>query len=240
MLHATYNTYARIHLSLLFDILQVPETEDESTAPPDFLEFSDLLISGQRIADETKKTHFFTWKGYKACISSELPKFTTKELSRRFKLAMASIQKEGNKEFFESSQMSSSGRSTSSSSSCSRGSSSLLSDDVSTEVTQVPETQLPGDIMPPPLTPPPTKQSKLSLSLKKKTSEAFAVPEQRCQGNRPEMEVQTQQDDDDIFSMSILDQGDTQKGEKEKNSVMNTGTNETTINALQVIYSNDI
>ena len=70
----------------------MPETEDESTSP-EFNEFSKLLLNGQKIADETKKSYFFIWRGYKACISSQLPKLSHKELDRRFKLAMDSIKK---------------------------------------------------------------------------------------------------------------------------------------------------
>lgn len=127
----------------------MPETDDESSSPPEFQEFSNLLINAQRIADKTGKSHFFTWKGYHACVSSEIPKFTTSELHRRYKLAMQSIKK-GQPDFFTSTQMSSaSGRSSSSSSSSSRESTSILSEEnqpssSSQELTQIPETQLPG------------------------------------------------------------------------------------------------
>ena len=70
---------------------EVPETEDESSS--DFHEFKNLLLNGQQIADETKKNHYFVWKGYTACVSSEIPKLSTVELQRRFNLAMESIQK---------------------------------------------------------------------------------------------------------------------------------------------------
>ena len=39
------------------------------------------------------KSHFFVWRGYKACISSQLPKLSSNELERRFKLAKDSIEK---------------------------------------------------------------------------------------------------------------------------------------------------
>ena len=50
-------------------------------------------MEGQRIADSTKKSYFFEWRGYKACISSQLPKLSIHEVNRRFELAMQSIQK---------------------------------------------------------------------------------------------------------------------------------------------------
>ena len=88
----------------MYVISKVPETGDESNTPTEFQEFSNLLLNAQRIADDSKKAHFFTWKGYKACVSSELPKFTTVELSRRYKLAMKSIENVVTKEvsFFRS------------------------------------------------------------------------------------------------------------------------------------------
>ena len=71
---------------------EVPDTEDEGPKT-DFQEFSKLLINGQQIADKSKKSHVFEWRGYKACISSQLPKLSSFELERRFKLAMDSIAK---------------------------------------------------------------------------------------------------------------------------------------------------
>ena len=116
----------------------MPETEDE-TGSPDFNEFSKLLINGQKIADDTKKSYIFIWRGYKACISSQLPKLTSTELDRRFKLAMDSIKKqsEASTQIFKkpSSPISSSGPSSSLSS---RGSSDSIS---SEEPSQIPETQ---------------------------------------------------------------------------------------------------
>ena len=53
--------------------MQVPETEDESTSRSDYAEFSKLLLDGQKIAIESGKTHIFTWRGYKACISNQIP-----------------------------------------------------------------------------------------------------------------------------------------------------------------------
>ena len=127
----------------------MPETEDESARPTDFQEFTTLLLNGQRIADKSGKAHFFTWRGYQGCVSSEIPRFTTKEITRRYKLAMESIEKRGvKKEFFETTKMSSaSGRSSSSSSAGS--SSTFFSEDPqhqsqSQELTQIPATQLPG------------------------------------------------------------------------------------------------
>lgn len=130
----------------------MPETEDESSAPTDFQEFSALLINGQRIADETKKSHFFTWRGYKACVSSEIPKFSTRELNRRYQLAMKSIKEGGNnKTYFNTTEMTSASGRSSSSSSSSRGSSSSISSDqplsqeFSQELTQIPATQMQGN-----------------------------------------------------------------------------------------------
>lgn len=71
--------------------LQVPETEDEGSSS-DFNEFSKLLLKGQLVANETRKMYTFTWRGYKACVSSKLPKLSHTELKRRFNLAMKSIQ----------------------------------------------------------------------------------------------------------------------------------------------------
>lgn len=119
----------------------MPDTEDESNADatPEFQEFSKLLLNGQTVADQTKKAFFFTWRGYRACISSELPKFSAIELKRRFDLAMKSIG--GGKEFFQSRPLSSSGRSSSSSSG---QSSSSMNSEEQHELTQIPETQLPS------------------------------------------------------------------------------------------------
>ena len=136
-----------IHLlNSLFLFVKVPETEDESNSPSEFQEFSNMLINAQKVADKAGKAHFFTWKGYRACVASQLPKFNTIELSRRYKLAIQCL-KADKKEFFESSQLSSaSGRSSSSSSSSSKGSLSILSDEppLSQELTQIPATQLQG------------------------------------------------------------------------------------------------
>lgn len=68
-----------------------PETDDETNAP-EYKEFCDLLMNGQKIADKTRKTHFFTWRGYRACISSQLPRLSKPEINRRFKLAMETIR----------------------------------------------------------------------------------------------------------------------------------------------------
>lgn len=119
----------------------MPETEDESNTPTDYVEFSNLLLNGQRSADEAGKSYFFTWRGYRACVASGLPKLTTRELNRRYKLAIDCINKEG--KYFETTQMSTSGRSSSSSSA---GSSSILSSESQEqELTQIPATQLPGN-----------------------------------------------------------------------------------------------
>lgn len=75
----------------LFSI-QAPETEDE-TAGSDYQEFSKLLLNGQRVANDTKKSYVFMWRGYRACISSQLPKLSSIEITRRFKLAMDFINK---------------------------------------------------------------------------------------------------------------------------------------------------
>ena len=134
-----------VSLNILCILFKVPETEDEGSTPPDFQEFSNMLLNAQRAADAEKKSQFFTWKGYKACVSSEIPKFTTRELSRRYKLALECIKKAENNEFFKTTQMSSaSGRSSSSSG----GSSSSISlEDVqhSQELSQIPATQLQGN-----------------------------------------------------------------------------------------------
>ena len=139
----------------------VPETEDEKS---DFNEFAKLLQNGQRIADETKKTNFFMWRGYRACISSGLPKLSAIELDRRYKLAMDSINKSAKTETEASSSQTAPGTAPSqvedgfkkpyqppSSSSCQSSSSSsgrlssqsILSD--SEEITQIPETQFDMD-----------------------------------------------------------------------------------------------
>lgn len=73
---------------------EVQETEDEGiNGSPDFQEFSKLLLNGQTIADKTERTYMFIWRGYKACVSSQLAKLTSHELKRRFNLAMESIEK---------------------------------------------------------------------------------------------------------------------------------------------------
>lgn len=59
-----------------------------------FNEFSKLLVDGQKIANDTGRTHLFIWRGYKACISSQLPKLSNHEIKRRFDLAMQSIKKD--------------------------------------------------------------------------------------------------------------------------------------------------
>ena len=131
---------------------EVPDTDDEKS---DFQEFSKLLLNGQKIADDTKKTYVFMWRGYKACISGQLPKLSSYELERRYKLAMESIQKmkvdkeaatqetsEGlsSQLFKKPIPLSSSSSSMQSSSSSDRPSSqSLLCE--TDEVTQIPETQ---------------------------------------------------------------------------------------------------
>lgn len=137
----------------IFPFAQVPDTEDDSGSS-DFKEFTNLLLSGQKIANDTGKSHFFVWKGYKACISSQLPKLSTHEITRRFNLAMESIKKSDNEEqLFRPSRnvenidndvkkaaisVSSSASGQSSSYSSSRTSTdSLISDDL----TQIPETQ---------------------------------------------------------------------------------------------------
>ena len=111
--------------------MKVPETEDES-ASPEFNEFSKLLTDGQRIADETKKSHFFTWRGYKGCISSQIPRLNFREIKRQFDLAMESLKQQ------ERSSQSSTASAQSSSSSCRVSSESIQSQE---EITQVPETQ---------------------------------------------------------------------------------------------------
>lgn len=55
------------------------------------MEFSKLLLNGQRVANDTKKTYTFMWRGYKACVSSQIPKITTIEMKRRFELALKFI-----------------------------------------------------------------------------------------------------------------------------------------------------
>ena len=137
----------------IFYSKQVPDTEDEGS-PNDLKEFTKLLLDGQKIANDSRKTHFFVWRGYKGCISSELPKLNKHAILRRFHLAKSFLQSD-KQEFFQSSQMSSSGRSSSSSSS--RGSSSSIQSDdrqvsqnlddnqLSQDVTQVPETQTEGN-----------------------------------------------------------------------------------------------
>ena len=51
----------------------VAETEDEGNSP-EYKEFCNLLLDGQKIANRTDRTHVFIWRGYKACISSKVPK----------------------------------------------------------------------------------------------------------------------------------------------------------------------
>lgn len=137
----------------------MPDTEDESV-DPDYKEFCQMLLDGQRRADDLKRSYFFTWRGYKACISNQIPKLTTTELKRRFNLAMQYIKKkeeeegEGEQFFYptqksenpqkeifrapeQSASSSSSGSQQSSSSSLRGSSDSLLSE----EPTQIPETQ---------------------------------------------------------------------------------------------------
>lgn len=70
---------------------EVPDDTEDDCPKTDFQEFCKLLNNAKRIADETKKSHFFIWRGYKAYISSQLPKLSSHELERRFKLAMDSI-----------------------------------------------------------------------------------------------------------------------------------------------------
>ena len=82
-----------------FLFIKVPETDDEKS---DYHEFCKLLINGQRIANDTKKSYVFLWKGYKACISSQLPKLSSHEMERRFKLAMDSIRKMEKEKVFRS------------------------------------------------------------------------------------------------------------------------------------------
>ena len=138
-----------------FTILQVPETEDENS-PQEYKEFCKLLLDGQAIADNSGRTHIFIWRGYKACVSSQIPKLTTTELKRRYELAMQFIKKkeeEDGENFFVPSQQarkttsspvqervstsSGSQQSTTSSSSFRATTDSLNSD----EPTQIPETQ---------------------------------------------------------------------------------------------------
>lgn len=75
--------------------MQVGETEDDTSSEmKDLNEFTNLLLNGQRVADETKKTYTFMWRGYKACISSQLPKLSPHEIKRRFNLAIKFINQE--------------------------------------------------------------------------------------------------------------------------------------------------
>lgn len=128
--------------------LQVPETDDESTTPM-YREFTQLLLDGQKIADDTKRTHVFVWRGYKGCISSQIPKLTSFELKRRYNLAMEFIEKkekEDGNDFFQPTQGESSDATNnpaSSSSSARLSSSSNVSSDyvISQDITQIPETQ---------------------------------------------------------------------------------------------------
>ena len=157
MIHANYYPLFPDYMKLImtnnteisFHIFKVPDTEDETSKPPqsDFQEFSKLLQKGQLVANETKKTHTFVWRGYKACISSQLPKLSSFELERRFKLAMDFINKgtdacqSSQTEVFKVPiQISSSSASGQSSSSSSLVSSQSLQSDLE-EPTQIPETQ---------------------------------------------------------------------------------------------------
>ena len=84
-----------LSLTLIFK-LKVPETEDdESTKEPELKEFTKLLLNGQRVADDTGKTYKFMWRGYRACVSCNLPKLTANEIRRRFNLAMKNIAEDG-------------------------------------------------------------------------------------------------------------------------------------------------
>ena len=124
-----------------------------SSNDQDYIEFTELLKNGQEIADKTKRSYVFVWRGYKACISSQLPKLTTYEMKRRFNLAMDSIKKLREKEdddvFFNPTQdrlktpsnltpVSSSSSAAQSSSSSSQASQDSIT---SEEPTQIPETQ---------------------------------------------------------------------------------------------------
>ena len=141
---------------MLLYSLQVPDTEDENgNGDPAYKEFSKLLLDGQAKADLEKKCYFFTWRGYRACIASQIPKLTHHELKRRFQLAMQHITKKEDDDgeiFFYPSQNASipnkptlpptkesytSSGSQNSSSSSFRG----TSDSLSSEPTQIPETQ---------------------------------------------------------------------------------------------------
>lgn len=75
---------------------KVPETEDEGS-PPEYQEFCNILLNSQKIANETQKAHVFIWRGYKGCVSSQIPKLTVPEMKRRFNLAMESISNEKKK-----------------------------------------------------------------------------------------------------------------------------------------------
>lgn len=93
----------------------------------------------------------FTWRGYKACISSQLPKLNNHELKRRFQLAMQTIKKMNNGDveacdrdvFKKPERQSSSSGSQPQSSQQSSYSSSIQSSEIDDEVTQIPETQIP-------------------------------------------------------------------------------------------------
>lgn len=115
----------------------MPETEDESSSP-DFNEFSKLLLNAQQIANDTGGKYVFIWRGYRACVSANIPKFSHTELERRFKLAMNYINSESEAKTQLVKKVSSSASGPSSSFS-SRGSSSSLS---SEDPSQIPETQL--------------------------------------------------------------------------------------------------
>lgn len=89
----------------------------------------------------------FVWRGYKACISCNLPKLNSHELNRRFDLAMEFLQKEGAKEIsFKKPNVPSSSASAQSSSSSSRASSESIHSENVEEKTQIPETQYDGKI----------------------------------------------------------------------------------------------
>lgn len=146
-----------IYLKYQFILLKAPDTEDEKSGS-DFQEFSKLLVNGQRVANDTNKSYIFMWRGYKACISSNLPKLLSHELNWRYKLATEAISKlpkepesepSKNPEVFRKPSPpnhSTSSTSVQSSSSSSRGSSQSILSDLE-EPTQIPETQFDGNIL---------------------------------------------------------------------------------------------
>lgn len=113
---------------------EVPDTEDEGNSTY-FNEFSKLLLNGQSVADDTKRPYVFYWRGYKACISSNLPKLNIHEMRRRFKLAMIYV-KENSSLDVEFKKPISKQQPQSKSSSSSR-----IPLNSSQEVTQIPDTQ---------------------------------------------------------------------------------------------------